>query len=412
MIALSIALGLLVVILVGAGRLRYLENQVIDGQLESHVTQTVEKVRGARRFYLRTLYRSHQPLAFLRFLTIILLVLAALALAWAISIQFALITGLADTLSSIPGLYVSSDDERNLALWIMAITALIALGLRWQTVNALQRIQDAEDTKEMRDIFTTPSQLRQKMDVTRKAQLVVAALLALWLALAGQLQLLPAVGTPFVDLWTAKSTENRRNAARDSAYNNPMAYEPSNSASSSTASSSNDNGPAKHDPDTPIGALQAAKKAPASMAAQMTDADQATMIFMAYWAMEGQDPAQLFSRGLGGAHYYYHILPNNGNPLYVFNSITDAGNIVDNMFYASIAAGQVTFYSLDNSTSASQRLSDITPLTIRNGQIYPASESLDNYSFDLRQLITLYYQQAGYAKVQSYLELGTTMTAF
>lgn len=396
MAALIITLILLLLILILAGRLRYLESQAVDRQLQAHVTQNAAKIKGARRFYLKTLYRSNPPLGLIRIVTIILTVIAGAALLWTVAAQLAVAdvipAGAADFLSD---LFTTETAERNTAAWILAGSALLASGLRWYTIKALHTIQDAEDTGQMRDVYTTPRELRVKMDSTRQVQLVLIIIGAVMVALASQFNLYPADADTTAD--TSQST------AQSSAS--------SASSQQSSANSTDTSNPApKQDPHTPLGALQAAKDAPLSVADKLTDADRATLIFMAYWAMEGEDPATLFDRGTAGSDYYYHIIPNNGQPLYVFNSHTPSSNTTANMFVACVDNGDVWFYSLYNSPSQSPHLSDITALTTQNSSARPTDQPLANQSFRFRQMITLNYQQTGYARVHQILQNGYAMT--
>lgn len=155
--------------------------------------RTRPRSKGARRFYLKTLYRSNPPLGLIRIVTIILTVIAVAALLWTAAAQLAVAdvipAGAADFLSDF---FTTETAERNTAAWILAGSALLASGLRWYTIKALHTIQDAEDTGQMRDVYTTPRELRVKMDTTRQVQLVLIMIGALTVALASQFNLYPA----------------------------------------------------------------------------------------------------------------------------------------------------------------------------------------------------------------------------
>ena len=99
--------------------------------------RTRPRSKGARRFYLKTLYRSNPPLGLIRIVTIILTVIAVAALLWTAAAQLAVAdvipAGAADFLSDFFTTETAATDD------------LVDLPMVKASLRRLQKAVDAVD---------------------------------------------------------------------------------------------------------------------------------------------------------------------------------------------------------------------------------------------------------------------------
>lgn len=383
---------------------------------------TPTQIAGAQRFYVRTIYRR-QHVMYLRRIMIGLFVLAGFMALWALCEQFNLYTTFPNGRAAMNWFLSDHTSTRNVALVLMIFSVLGASLLRFLLLKRVDEVQVAEANESAHDIYAIPAVMRRQLFGLRRLLLIGLLIISLWLGLGAVTKAIPRATSPFE---TSHSITQpiETNSATSGSSSDETSYDDSgdsssspssSSAASDAAESSNSNDATDDDlpmPSTPIADVVKAKPADNATMKQLSEADQASLTFMAYWAMEGQNPATLFAtkNSTGGATFYYHWIANNGHPIIMFNSYSPVAKAMDDMFIANIAGNDVSFYSLHDETAQTSKLANIMGLTMSNGYATPSQDQLDQRSYDLRKMATVYYQQAGYQAVHDTLKPGYAMT--
>lgn len=384
-----------------------LQAQVIELQLSTHKMMFPSQIKAARRTYLRGLLREAYRQKLKRSWAIGCAIVAGLASALALNLQF--------NATMVKGNNVSAIDEignglvflmRNVSISVAAIAIIIAvlLGLslaNWQMQTVSQANQDHDAT----DLYFTPQPVLTKQLLWRRELGLCISAIAVLLTVSAWRGWLPDPTPSHVTI--------QNNMAQSSQATDSSSTTSSTTSSSSATSSSSWQ---RTDPNTqyPIDAMKEAKYASASAVNQLTESDLASLYFLEYWALNGIQDSEAAGYAQAGGYSYQVVKDDqdvltSGDTVMVFNQASATKGQI-HMFYAIHNGDQVQLFNMYNSGLVITSFASQFGLNTVNGHAAPSTTEIRDSTEPIAQLVTAFKSDSAFATTKSGLTRGADLT--